>query len=487
MNTKSRIPKSRITMITGILLIAGLGCQFLTGIIPTSPPAQDSSLTQLPSSPPTQDLTVNTSELNAEGPWLLMETDQGLWAANPDGSGMAQLTNVDYWHGDLQDAVQPGGNQVVFITPGGYDFHNMALNLLSLPDGRVTKITDLTSPETETYADASPGEPGFEALRAVGEQRSYAWSPDGTRLAFVGVMDGPSAEIYMYDAASGQVKRVSQDDAQNYWPSWAPDGNHLLYLGAETFGTGAGFDTTGVWSVRGDGTIVTWLYVPQGGTEELVGWLDNTTAVLDTWTPVCGSEALRLYGIDNSKKVILNEDCFISAAAAGFGWRGEVLFANTSGLYLLTAEDRTPVSVSQNAVARIDPWGADDWVFTVRFEDGGIATFGSGSMDNQVSPVNVPSENLDVAMYGVIWGWTSIDDSQPGAWISGPGMEIGQIFTGKARLPIWDPHNNLLFFAPEGGGGYSIYRTTFDAFYRDLSEVGSINAEVLAVTWLGFE
>jgi hypothetical protein len=486
MDTKCKTPKSRIAISTIVLLTAGLGCQYLTGSIPpTSPPAQISSLTpQLPS-PVTQAPIVNTGELNAEGPWLLMETDQGLWSANPDGSGLTQLTDVDYWQGDMQNAVQPGGNQVVFITPGSYDFNHMALNLLSLPDGKITKVTDLTSPETEAYAESSPGDTGFEALRAVGEQHSHAWSPDGSRLAFAGVMDGPSAEIYLYDVTSGQIQRVSQDDAQNYWPSWSPDGNHLLYLGAETFGTGAGFDTTGVWSVRGDGTNVTWLYVPEGGAEELVGWLDDTTAVLDTWKPVCGSAGLRLFDIVTTKTVMLNEDCFISAAAGGS--RSEAIFANSSNLYLLTADNRKPVSVSQDPVARIDPWGLDDYLFTVHFENGGIATFGSGSMDHQVSPVNAPSGNLDVAMYGAIWGWTSEDDSLPGAWISGPGVEIGQIFSGKARLPIWDPHNNLLFFAHEAGSGYSIYRTTFDAYYSDLSVAAFINAEVQAVTWLGVQ
>jgi hypothetical protein len=64
-------------------------------------------------------------------------------------------------------------------------------------------------------------------------------------------------------------------------------------------------------------------------------------------------------------------------------------------------------------------------------------------------------------------------------------MDIGQIFTGDACTPIWDPHNNLLFFAPESGGGYSIYRTTFDAYYQDLSAVAFINAPVLYVNWLG--
>ena len=433
--------------------------------------------------PVPQSPVVKTSGLNAEGPWLLMETDQGLWAANPDGSGMAQLTDTDYWNDNLQAAIQPMGNQIVFISPGNYDFHNMALNLLSLPDGHVTKITDLTSAQSESYADSGPGEPGFEALRAVGEQPSYAWSPDGTRLAFAGVMDGPSAEIYLYDPVSGDLRRVSQDDAQDFSPSWSPDGNHLLYLGADGFGTGAGLVMAGVWSADGEGKNASLLYPSNSSGEEIVGWLDNTIVVLDIWSPVCGSAQLRLYDVVGKQAALLNKDCFISAAANSR--RGEALFANSSGLFLLTADNRSPILVNQEPVNWIDPWKPDNDLFTVRFDNGGIATFGSNDMDHQVSPVNAPSENLDVAIYGAIWGWTSNDDSQPGAWISGPGVEIGQIFNGKARLPIWDPNNNLLFFASEGGSGYSLYRTTFDTFYRDLSVVASLNHEIQAAAWLG--
>jgi hypothetical protein len=433
--------------------------------------------------PLTQTPIVNASRLNAEGPWLLMETDQGLWAANPDGSGMTQLTDVDYWNGSLQDAIQPMGNRVVFISPGNYDFHNMALNLLSLPEGHVTKITELTSAQSEAYAGSGPGEPGFEALRAVGEQPSYAWSPDGTRLAFAGVMDGPSAEIYLYDAVSGNVRRVSQDDAQDFSPSWSPDGNHLLYLGADGFGTGAGMVMAGVWSADSEGNNATLLYQSNSSGEEIVGWLDNTTTVLDSWSPVCGSAQLRLYDVVSKQQIMLNKDCFISAAVNSR--RGEALFANSSGLFLLTADNLKSILVSQDSVTGIDPWRSYNDNFTVRFENGGIATFGSSDMDHQVSPVQVPSENLDVATYGAIWGWTSQDDSQSGVWISGPGVEIGQIFTDKARLPIWDPHNNLLFFVPTGGSEYSIYRTTFDSHYQDLSAVASVNGQVQAVTWLG--
>ena len=474
MKTSKALKPFLILLIT--LPAAQVACCAIAGLSNCSNP-QPLPLTQTP--------IVKNGGLNAQGPWLLLDTDQGLWAANPDGSGMRRLTNVDYWNGSLQAAIQPMGDQIVFISPGNYDFHDMSLNLLSLPDGHVTRIADLTSAQSEAYAGSAPGEPGFEALRAVGEQLSYAWSPDGTRLAFSGVMDGPSAEIYLYDAVSGKVRGVSQDDAQDFSPSWSPDGNHLLYLGADGFGTGAGMVMAGVWSTDSEGRNVTLLYQSNSSGEEVVGWLDNTTAVLDSWSPACGSAQLRLYDVVGKQQAMLNQDCFISAAANSR--RGEALFANGNGLYLLTADNRKPILVSQDPVTRIDPWRSDDDTFKVRFENGGIATFGSSDMDHQVSPVQAPSENLDVAIYGAIWGWTSKDDSQPGAWISGPGVEIGQIFTAKARLPIWDTHNNLLFFVHTGGSGYSLYRTTFDSYYRDLSVVASIDGEVQAVTWLGVQ
>ena len=473
------------------LLTLGLGCLCLpVGIIPTGPspiPPAFSTITTSPTLPIKTVLPVveptptNPSNLAVGGPWLLIETDQGLWAANADGSGLTQLTDVDYWDLQLQKAVQPGGNQVVFLSPATYDFHKMTLNLISLPDGNITKITDLTSPETEAYAEMAPGD-ASEAMRAVRDQHNYAWSPDGTRLAFVGLMDGPTAEIYLYDTLSGEIQRVSTDDAQNYWPSWSPDGNSLLYFGTSAFGTGAGFDTSGFWSARGDGTNATMLYMPKSGSEKLVGWLDPRTAVLNTWTAISGNEKLRLFDITSANTIMLSEDPILSAEADPV--RGMAVYAKSSGLHLLTAKDRTPVLVSQDEVKRIAPLDPGETFFSVYFKNGSLATFGTSEMDHLVSPIEAASDKLDVAMYAWIWGWTSEDESEPGVWITGPGVEIGRIFNNAARLPIWDEDNNLFFLARDEGNGYDLYRTTFDTYYRDLAAVGFIPAYVLAVTWL---
>ena len=449
----------------------------------TRPSPTSTSIPSLPPVPVTQTPATEGGGLNAAGPWLLIETGQGLWAVNPDGSGLTQLTTLDYWHGDLQEAVQPGGSQVVFISPGDYDFHHMALNLLTLPEGKVTKLTDLTSSQTEAYANSAPGDNGFEALRAVGEQSSYAWSPDGTRLAFAGVMDGPSADLYLFDETLQKIRRVSQDDAQDFGPSWSPDGKTLLYLGAEAFGTGAGFAMAGVWAASGDGSAARQLYATDSSGEEIIGWLNDTTVVLDTWNMLCGPAKLRLYDVVSRNQTMLNEGCIDSAAASA--WSAAAIFSNETGLYMLTAGSPAPVQVSQEANARILPRGPDDYVFTVQFENGSLATYGNDEMEHQVSPVSGTSGELEVAMYGLIWGWTSRNSAQPGAWISGPGVEIGQIFQGTARAPAWDLHNNLLFFAQADSGGLDLYRTTFENHYTDLSTVNHLDADVDKVVWLG--
>jgi hypothetical protein len=507
MDANRKAPRFRTTLFITVLLTFALGCLCLpTSVIPTGTPAEPPTdtpalnlpptPTPLPPLPPptlppvTQPPVDNGGGLDPQGPWLLIEsTSAGLWAVNQDGSGLTMLTDFDYWNGNIQDAVQPNGREIAFISPANFDFHHMALNLLSVPDGKVTKVTDLTSTQTEAYADSAPGDPGFEALRAVGEQRSFAWSPDGARLAFIGIMDGPSADVYLLDEPSNEIRRLSQDEAQDFSPSWSPDGSHLIWLAAEGFGTGAGFSMSGVWAAAGDGSNAGLLYPATTSGEEIDGWLDDTTALLASWSPICGPNKLRLYDVVSRQQTILNQDCFGRASAEGL--HGEALFSNDSGLYLLTSEDRTPVKVSDRQVAYIKRWGPFDYTFIVRFAGGQVATFGSGTYDTQFSPSTMasastlPYDDQDVSMYGAIWGWTSQNPADPGVWITGPGIDIGRIFDGPARLPAWGPHNDLLFFALADSGGYDLYLDTFDSHYTDLHQVNHFDGDINSIIWHG--
>jgi len=55
-----------------------------------------------------------------------------------------------------------------------------------------------------------------------------AWSPDGTKLAFANSRDG-NAEIYVIDAGGGNPQRLTTNSSQDVFPSWSPDGTMIAF------------------------------------------------------------------------------------------------------------------------------------------------------------------------------------------------------------------------------------------------------------------
>ena len=158
---------------------------------------------------------------------------------------------------------------------------------------------------------------------------------------------------------------------------------------------------------------------------------------------------------------------------------------------MLSAGSTEPQKLTDEQVSRSDSSSSIRWqsewggLFIVHFKGGNLSTFifnGSGdNWEQQDAPFNPSNGKLDVSCYGLIWGWTKKDGNSGGTWISGPGMEIGQILQGPATFPIWNIYNHLLFFV-----GQDIYRATFPV-YTDAAPVASLNSDVLEVAWMGFD
>ncbi len=70
-------------------------------------------------------------------------------------------------------------------------------------------------------------------LRAVGRPR---WSPDAARLAFHGLESSPGdpgyerREIYVLDLESGELQRITDNQAEDAHPAWSPDGRQLVFV-----------------------------------------------------------------------------------------------------------------------------------------------------------------------------------------------------------------------------------------------------------------
>lgn len=61
-----------------------------------------------------------------------------------------------------------------------------------------------------------------------GEDRSPAWSPDGTRIAFASHRNG-NWDLYLLEVATGEVSRLTDHPHYDGAPAWSPDGELIAF------------------------------------------------------------------------------------------------------------------------------------------------------------------------------------------------------------------------------------------------------------------
>jgi TolB protein len=97
---------------------------------------------------------------------------------------------------------------------------------------------------------------------------SPAWSPNGQFLAFAWIRKyGPgepgSSDIYLMDIASKQWVQLTHDGGRNDFPSWSPDGRHIIFQSNRSGGLQ-------IWTMLADGTKQTQLTTQ--GTNSQPNW-----------------------------------------------------------------------------------------------------------------------------------------------------------------------------------------------------------------------
>lgn len=128
-----------------------------------------------------------------------------------------------------------------------------------------TDVSPVFNPKTNTqiaFVSGRSGLPQIYIMDADGSNvqrvtnQGYAvspsWSPNGLLLAFSWVRNyGPGilggADLYVMDVASRQIVQLTHDGGRNDFPSWSPDGRHIVFESTRS-------GTEQVWSVLADGT-----------------------------------------------------------------------------------------------------------------------------------------------------------------------------------------------------------------------------------------
>ena len=98
------------------------------------------------------------------------------------------------------------------------------------PDGsKIAYVSDRDGPANIWVIDID----GNESMRLTehdSKDHSPAWSPDGEWIAFGSVRDAPYWELYTMRADGTDLQRLTWwEDASDLWPSWSPDGTRLAF------------------------------------------------------------------------------------------------------------------------------------------------------------------------------------------------------------------------------------------------------------------
>ena len=163
-----------------------------------------------------------------------------LWAMDPDGSGLLNLTNTP-GSDERHPHVSPDGLRIAFWgdRDGSNDIFVMGTDgsgVTNLTGGSASNFWPVWSPDGSSIAWSrrSGGQTDVWVMNADGSSRrnitneptadddSPSWSPDGSQIAFVSNRGGNVDLYIMSSDGSGSATRLTTDPGDDFAPAWHP-------------------------------------------------------------------------------------------------------------------------------------------------------------------------------------------------------------------------------------------------------------------------
>ena len=387
---------------------------------------------------------------------LIVAASSGMWLFNETSGNLVQVsydTLETYW--EPQAGLSPDRQFFAYISGFGGASINPALMIVNLQDQSIKLRQELTGPFSQPAMDAEICEPAFEATRAMQFSGSLAWSPDGQTLAFVGAMEGDTADVYLYHRADDSITRLSDEPGHASDLNWSPDGRWIEYVSVDCFGTGAGFAMSGLWAAEPQTQQSVLLEVLDSSGEEFISWADEDTFLIRSWGPACEAYNLRAVNVPSTNQQLLVDGCFSGAAYNP---------AHGDGLLVVNQFNEEFCSCGDTLKTGLYTYGVDSPLTKVDEFDAYrvdylpiadlYALYGPQGMQAILTPdgstLPVRPEVLGFKPYpspnGQYWAWGSDSSMKSGLWVTQETASPISLSPQISGEPVWSQDGQSLYY-----------------------------------------
>jgi Tol biopolymer transport system component len=201
---------------------------------------------------------------------------------SPDGSKIVFFSSRDLFSIDLYVADTETGKVLRKITDTATNPHLDSIEFIESAgawsrDSRRFAYPALSAghPVLEIY-DVDSGHKEREvAVKDVDEILNPTWAPDGTRIAFSGLVGGFN-DLFIYDLTAASLRRVTNDAFAELEPAWSPDGRSIA-ISTDRF-------STNVAALQPGNLRLALVDVDTGAVTELGGF-DGAKNINPQWAP----------------------------------------------------------------------------------------------------------------------------------------------------------------------------------------------------------